>query len=177
MGPGAMTKPIGRSELRRLGKLGSYRLGTLAPQGIGRPAAPRQFRPVFGRARRTGSGSAWVLLTVAGVAGIGGAALIGLWFVPLIAGILTGICARFAEVRLRGAVLTVLFMCGAGWGGALIFYSVRGQPVGATARVIAAVAGLPAYAAVAIAGTLAVSMLLGLTGLWLGRALTPRPGR
>ncbi len=108
-------------------------------------------------------------MVLVGVAGIGGGAMIGLWFLPLIAGFLTGIAVRFGDFRLRSAVLAVMFMSGAGWGATLIFYSVRGQPVGATARVIAAVAGLPAYAAVAIACTLAVSMLLGLTGLWLGR--------
>jgi hypothetical protein len=172
-----MTKPVGRSELRRLGKLGSYRLGTLAPQGIGRPAPPKQFRPTFGRTRRDGSAAGRVLSALAGAALIGGGAMIGLWFLPLAAGVLTGIAARFLEFRLRSAVLVVLFMCGAGWGGALIAFSARGQPVGATARAIAAIAGLPAYAAVAIACTLAVSMLLGLAGLWLGRALTPRSAR
>ena len=175
-----MTKPLSRasrSDLRRLGKLGSYRLGTLAPQGIARSAPPKQFRPTFGRARRTGPSLARVFLALGGVAVIGGAAMIGLWFLPLIAGVLTGIAARFWEFRLRAAVLAVLFMCGGGWGAALIAFSAKGQPVGATARVLAAVAGLPAYAAVAIACTLAVSMLLGLTGLWLGRALTPRSAR
>jgi len=172
-----MTKPVSRSELRRLGKLGSYRLGLLAPQGIAPPALPRQFRPTFGRTRRNRSTSAWVLLGLLGAAIIGGAAVLGLWFVPLIVGVLAGFAVRFGEFRLRGAVLAVLLMCGAGWGGALVYYSVRGQPVGATARAIAAVAGLPAHAAVAIACTLTVSMLLGLAGLWLGRALTPWPAR
>jgi hypothetical protein len=172
-----MTKPVSRSELRRLGKVGSYRLGTLAPQGIARPVPPSQFRPVFGRTRRSGSLSGWVVLGVLCAAAIGGGAMIGLWFLPLIAGVLTGIAARFGDFRLRGAVLAVLLMCGCGWGGALVAYSVRGQPVWATARVIAAVAGLPASAAVAVTCTLALSMLLGLTGLWLGRALTPRPAR
>ncbi len=68
----------------------------------------------------------------------------------------------------------VLAMCAAGWGAALAALSLRGQPIGATARTIAAIAGLPAYAVVAIAVTLAIAVLQGLVGLWLGRALTPR---
>ncbi len=172
-----MTKPVSRSELRRLGKLGSYRLGLLAPQGIARPAPPRQFRPSFVRPRRSTPVLGWIMLGVAGAAVIGGGAMIGLWYVPLVVGILCGLAARVGELRTRSVFLAVLVMCGAGWGGALAAYAVRGQPVGATARVIAAIAGLPAHAAAAIACTLALSMLLGLAGFWLGRALTPWPAR
>ena len=39
---------------------------------------------------------------------------------------------------------------------------------------IAALAGLPAYAATGIAAALLVAVVLGLVGFWLGRALTPR---
>jgi hypothetical protein len=60
-----------------------------------------------------------------------------------------------------------------GWGGALLYPAMRGLPVGATARTIAAIAGLPASAVVGVAATLGVAALLGLVGLWLGRALTP----
>jgi hypothetical protein len=41
--------------------------------------------------------------------------------------------------------------------------------------VIAALVGLPAYAAVGIAVTLLVAVIQVLAGTWLGRALTPRP--
>jgi hypothetical protein len=44
------------------------------------------------------------------------------------------------------------------------------------ARTIAALAGLPASAAVAIAVTLVVAVLQAVAGLWLGRALAPGPG-
>jgi hypothetical protein len=172
-----MTKPVSRAELRRLGKLGSYRLGALAPQGIARPASPRQFRPAFGRTYHSGPTTAWVLLALAGAALTGGGALLALWYLPVIVGVLTGIAARWGAWRTRVSILAVILMCAGGWGAALGWYSVRGQPVGATARAIAAIAGLPPYAAVTIAAALGVSVLLGLTGLWLGRALTPRPSR
>ena len=44
------------------------------------------------------------------------------------------------------------------------------------ARSIAALAGLPASAAVAIAVTLVVAALQAAAGLWLGRALAPGHG-
>jgi hypothetical protein len=50
-----------------------------------------------------------------------------------------------------------------------------GMPVGPTARIIAQVAGLPAEAALIIEITLAVSVVQGLAGLWLGRAIARRP--
>jgi hypothetical protein len=172
-----MTKPLSRSELSRLGKRGSYRLGLLAPQGIAAPPPPKMFRPSFGRERHAGPTTGWVLAIGAGTALVAAAAVAGLWFVPLVIGVITGLAARWGAWRPRATVPAVVVMCALGWGAALCWYSVRGLPVGATARAIAAIAGLPAYAAVAVAITLAVSVLLGLVGLWLGRALTPRPPR
>jgi hypothetical protein len=52
-----------------------------------------------------------------------------------------------------------------------------GQAVGPTARTIALVAGFDGTGALAIALTLGVSALQGVAGLWLGRALAPRPAR
>jgi hypothetical protein len=172
-----MTKPVSRGELSRLGKRGSYRLGLLAPQGIAAPSSPRRFRPSFGREHHRLPTSAWLLAVLAGTALTGGAAAVGLWFAPLIIGAITGLAARWGAWRLRRTVPAVLFMGAGGWGAVLIGYTLRGLPVGATARAIAAIAGLPPLAAVAIAATLAVAGLLGLGGLWLGRALTPRPPR
>ncbi|HUD39051.1 MAG TPA: hypothetical protein VMR14_19275 [Streptosporangiaceae bacterium] len=172
-----MTKPVSRSELSRLGKRGSYRLGLLAPQGIAAAPPPKAFRPSFARERRAGSTTGWVLAMGAGIALVAVAAVAGLWFVPLIVGVITGLAARWGAWRLRATAPAVIVMCAAGWGAALCWYSARGLPIGASARAMAAIAGLPAYAAVAVAITLAVSVVLGLVGLWLGRALTPRPPR
>ena len=46
-------------------------------------------------------------------------------------------------------------------------------PVGATGRVIAALAGLPPYAAVAVAVTLLLAVAQVLAGAWLARAVLP----
>jgi hypothetical protein len=62
-----------------------------------------------------------------------------------------------------------------GWGIPLWWPALHGQPSGATARVIAALAGLPAHAVAGIAVTLLVAVLQVLVGAWLGRALNPLP--
>ena len=170
-----MTKQISRSEFGRLGKRGSYRLGALATQGIGKPSPPRQFRPLFTRSTHAGSVSAWIAAGLVSAGLIGLAALAGLWFVPLIVGLIGGVAARWGQWRLRVMVPAVAVVSAAGWGAVLVGQAVAGLPVGATARVIAAIGGLPAFAAVGVAVTLGVAVLLGLVGLWLGRALTPWP--
>ena len=66
-------------------------------------------------------------------------------------------------------------MAAAGWAVPLAWLAGQGRPVGATARVVAALAGLPPHAAVAIAVTLLVAVLQALAGLWLGWSLGPSP--
>ena len=51
---------------------------------------------------------------------------------------------------------------------------LAGLPAGATARAIAALAGIPPYAAVAIVVTLLLAALQTLVGAWLARAFVPR---
>jgi hypothetical protein len=68
----------------------------------------------------------------------------------------------------------MLVMAAAGWGIPLLWQAVRGQPAGATARVVAALAGLPPHATVGVVVTLLVAGLQAVVGLWLGRAVTPR---
>lgn len=169
-----MTKPISRSELSRLGKRGSYRLGTLAPQGIGRPAPPKQFRPSFARPARSGPTWAWIAAAVVGAGLIAAGAKTGLWFIPFVVGFVTGITARFGGWRLPASLGAVILMSALGWGAVLFQLALQGLPAGATAKTLAGIAGLPAYAVVGVGMTLAVAVVLGLVGLWLGRALTPR---
>src|SRR5258708_28663150 len=114
-----MTKPISRSELGRLGKRGSYRLGTLAPQGVGRPLPPRPFRPSFSRTRHAGPTWAWIAAGMAGAGLIGLAALAGLWFVPLVIGVIGGIAARGGAWRRGGRVPAAVVVSGPGLGGPL----------------------------------------------------------
>jgi hypothetical protein len=62
----------------------------------------------------------------------------------------------------------------AGWALPLWIPALRGLPAGATARAIAALAGIPPYAAVAVVVTLLLAALQTLAGAWLARALVPR---
>lgn len=197
-----MTKPASRSEATRLGKWGAYRLGQLAAPGVGGPgvggpgiggrglgghdsgehwdgrrAAPRPFRPWFGRPSHRGPLIAWLLAPIAGTALIVLGAAAGLWFAPFVIGLATGLAALPGGWRLRVTVPVTLVMAVGGWGVVLWSQSRRGLPVGSTARTIAAVAGLPASSATGLGLTLAVAAVQALAGLWFGRALTPRPGR
>lgn len=164
-----------RSEFRRLGKRGSYRFGWLAVPGAEPAPRPAPFVPRFGSRTRSGSGTGWawpVSCAVAAVVLGFGASAFGLWWLPFAAGVLGGLSVW----RARSAVL---WGCGAvcvGWGGALWWPAlVDGAPAGATARVVAALAGLPPFAGVGVAGTLLVGILQVLAAVWLTRALR-RPG-
>jgi len=110
-----------------------------------------------------------------GIVLIAGGAMLGLWFMPFLLGVASGVATRWGQWRLRITIPAVLIMAAAGWALALWAAAMRGMPVGPTARIIAEVAGLPAEAALIIEITLAVSMAQGLAGLWLGRALARRP--
>ena len=117
----------------------------------------------------------WLALVLAGALVIALTAELGWWFVPFLAGLAVGLIARRLGWRLRRTIAAVLVMTLLGWGVPLYWPAlVQGQPVGATARVIAALAGLPAYAFNGVLVTLLVAVLQAVLGLWLGRALTPR---
>lgn len=133
------------------------------------PQAPAKAVPRDGMTSRVAAGFVMVLLTC-----LSGAEL-GLWFIPFVLGVTVGVFAP----RSRGAVVTatVLTVTGgavAGWAVALWIMALNGLPVGATARAIAALAGLPPYAAVAIAVTLLLAAMQTLAGSWLARAVFPR---
>ena len=142
------------ADLRRLGKRGSYRLGS----------------------GRDHVGPAWWLLVVlTGALVIAAGAELGLWFVPFLAGLAVGLFLARRDWRLRHTLPAMLAMALIGWGVPLYWPAVvQGQPAGATARVIAALAGVPPYAFVGVLVTLLVAVLEAVVGLWLGRALSPR---
>jgi hypothetical protein len=129
--------------------------------------APPQAVPRGTAAGRFAAGLLMVLMTC-----LSGAYL-GLWFVPFVLGVLAGVFAP----RSRGTVLTVTAGAVAGWAIALWIMALGNLPVGATARSIAALAGLPPYAAVAVAVTLLLAALQALAGNWLARAVVPRQVR
>jgi hypothetical protein len=163
------------TDVKRLGKRGSYRLGRLRARGVATAPPPAPFRPSFNRPRHRGPTSAWLLAAMAGAAVIAGGAVIGLWFTPFVVGLLAGLANRIGGWRARVMMPAVAAMAVVGWGIPLWWPALHGEPAGATARVIAALAGLPADAFVAVAVTLLVAVFQALAGLWLGRALTPHP--
>ncbi len=65
-----------------------------------------------------------------------------------------------------------------GWAIPIWALALDGQPVGATARSIAALAGLPPYAGVTVAVVLLLAALQVLAGAWLAHGVIPsRPAR
>jgi hypothetical protein len=165
------------TDVKRLGKRGSYRLGRLRAQGIADLAPPSPYRPSFVRPQHRGPASGWLLAAACGAAVMAGGAVIGWWFVPFGVGVLAGVANWVGGWRARVMVTALTFMAIIGWGVPLWWPAWHGEPAGATARVIAALLGLPAYAFVTFALTLLIAIAQALVGLWLGRALTPRPRR
>lgn len=121
-----------------------------------------------GRAWALGSSLALAALIAAGTT-------LGWWFLPFVGGLAAGLAARHSRRRLRVALPAAAGIAVAGWAAPLAWPIVRGEPVGATARAVAAFAGLPAHAGLTVALTLLVAALQALAGLWLACALVPRP--
>jgi hypothetical protein len=161
---------------RSLGRRGSYRLGRMGGPPPPRTPWPAAHYPTWAP-RRRGPVFAWLLACLAGAAIVTAGALAGWWFLPFLAGLGTGVAAHFGRLRLRATLPAAVVLGAAGWGAALAWLGVRdGLPEVPVARTIAALAGLPASAAVAIAVTLVVAALQAAAGLWLGRALAPGHG-
>jgi hypothetical protein len=162
------------SEFKRLGKRGAYRLGDLRLLGSPPRQLPAPHQPSFGTRPPRGSLAWWLSSCAVAAALLGLGASFGLWFLPFVAGLLAGASSWRARAALGWVVLAVCV----GWGVTLWWPALFGAPAGATARVVAALAGLPALAAVGVAGTLLVGVLQGAVALWLVRALTaPLRGR
>ena len=170
------------ADLRKLGKKGSYRLGSLAGGRLGGAPPPRSPRrlgqlgraphgPTFGPPWAQVRFGWWLAVVVAGAVVIAVTAEFGLWFVPFLAGLVIGLAAPRAGWRLRHTVPAVLVMAAAGWGAPLLWQAVRGAPAGATARVVAALAGLPPHAMIGVVFTLLIAALQAGVGLWLGHAV------
>ena len=75
---------ISDSDLKRLGRRGSYRLGRLRTQGLGPAGLPPPRQPRFGRPWHRGRAALWLLAAVAGAAVIAVGAAAGLWFAPFV---------------------------------------------------------------------------------------------
>ena len=88
----------------------------------------------------------------------------GAWFAPFLAGVAAG---ALSARGLRGTVLSVAAGAIVGWAFPIWVLALIGQPVGATARSIAALAGIPPYAGVAVTVVLLLAALQALCGAWL----------
>jgi hypothetical protein len=124
-------------------------------------------------ARRRITGPA--ILVAADVIIVAGTSL-GIWFTPFIVGLAIGAAARWRRRRLVAAAALVTVV---GWAIPLAWQAVRGLPVAATARTVAALVGLPAWAGLMLAVTLLLGVIEALLGVWLARAVvgTRRYGR
>jgi hypothetical protein len=121
--------------------------------------------------RSRGGAGIWLASCGLAAALIGLAAWLGLWWFPFLAGAAAGLISWRARYALLWAVTAVAV----GWGVSLWLPAlVDNVPAGATARVVAALAGLPPYAAVGVVFTLVVGILQAVTVFWLVRALRPR---
>jgi len=161
---------------RRLGRRGSYGLGRMGAPPAPRTPWPAAHYPTWAP-RRRGPVFLWLLACLAGALVVAAGALAGWWFLPFVAGLGTGLAARYGRLRLRATLPAAVGVAVIGWGAALAWLALRdGLPEVTVARTIATLAGLPAVAAVAIAVTLVVAALQAAAGLWLGRALAPGHG-
>jgi hypothetical protein len=158
------------TDLNRLGKRGSYRLGQLRTQGMAPPGPPPPLRPRFRRAQQ-GPAAPWLLAGVAGAALIAAGAVAGLWYAPFAVGVAAGLASRIRGWRPRLLVPVVAAAGIAGWAIPLWWPALHGQPAGGRAPVIANLAGLPNSVAVGVLVTLLVAALQGLAGLLVGCAL------
>ncbi len=169
-GLASAVRRLAKREVERLGKPGAYRLGDLRVPGDPPPRPPAPHEPTFG-ARRARVGSVRWLCSCAAVAAVlGFGAWLGLWWLPFVAGIAAGL----VRWRVRSALAWVTLAVLAGWGVTLWIPALTAAPQGATAREVAALAGLPPYAATGVAATLLVGVLQSLAALWLTRALHPQ---
>ena len=154
------------------GWAGGARTGSAGWGPATRPEVPAAASLSGLDAASPGTAGLWLLACLGAAAFIAVGALVGVWATPFLVGLAGGVASRLGGWRLRVALPAVVLVAAAGWGAALGWLALRGLPEGAVARVIAALAGLPARAAVAIAVTLLVAAIQAAVGLWLGRALT-----
>ncbi|MFD5467363.1 hypothetical protein ACFWIQ_31735 [Kitasatospora sp. NPDC127059] len=138
------------------------RAGSAMPTGTrerpaGRAGAPRA------RAVLAASGGG-VLLVALGTAA-------HLWFVPFVVGGVVGTWGSLRSARAGTGVLCAGVAAALGWALPLALRSIDAEPVLATARVAAALAGLPPTGWLILAVTLLVALLQGVLGAWSGRAL------
>ena len=145
------------------------------------PAEPTASAASAAPAVRAVRGSLALRAAVLVVAAVccGAGAWLGAWWVPFAAGAGAGLLGSGSLGRAgprprRGCVLPAVAGAAGGWLVVLWLLALDGRPAGATARTIAALAGLPAYAWLAVAAVALLAVLQALAGAWLARAVIPR---
>jgi hypothetical protein len=108
------------------------------------------------------------LACLAGAAVCAAAAAAGLWFMPFVVGVAVGVLGH--RRRVSAGLLAATLAAIGGWAVPLLWESWHGVPVLATARVVAALAGLPALPEITLLAAAVTVSLAGLTGCLLGRA-------
>jgi hypothetical protein len=142
----------------------------MASPAAGSPGAPPARRGPAGRLAPP-----LAVLIVAAAASAAGAWL-GAWWVPFLVGLAAGALRRAGgpgRAGRRGIVLIAAAGAILGWAIPLWALALDGQPVGATARAIAGLAGLPPYAGVTVAVVLLLAALQVFCGAWLARGVLP----
>jgi hypothetical protein len=140
------------------------------------PAGPAPAEPAAPAGGRAAPASLALRLAAAAAAAVccGAGAWLGAWWVPFVAGVAAGLLAAARPRPRRGCVLPAAAGAAGGWLMVLWLLALRGQPVGATARAVAALAGLPPYAWLAVLAVALLALLQALAGAWLARAVLPR---
>lgn len=133
-----------------------------APRARRRPAAPLSVR-------------LGTLIKAAVATGV--CAWVGAWWVPFVIGVAAGLPTAKWSPLSRGGVLPAVVGAVIGWLIPVWVLALRGQPVGATARAIAGLAGLPPYVGVTIAVLALLAALQVWVGTWLARAVFPKQAR
>lgn len=134
---------------------------------VGSPAADSKWSSSsawrrWTRAAPTGAAMLAVIVIAVG-------AFAGLWFVPFAAGLAIGLATR--RRRLRSVLPVTVTVAATGWAVPLAWQAADGEPIVATAKVVAALAGVPASAGLVLAATLLVPVIQALAGAWLGRVV------
>ena len=111
-------------------------------------------------------GFPWFVIALIGIGWTLAGMLLGLWWMPFVAGLFIGLTVRHARIAIpTGAVIGLI-----GWGLPLIAEQFR-YGLGPTAGSLAAIMGFTHQAAVPLILTCLVGLLLGVTGAWLSSAL------
>jgi hypothetical protein len=144
------------------------------PAGPTEPTGPTNPIGATEAAKRApGRSLARLLVLVVAAAACALGAWLGAWWVPFLVGVGAGLFKK-ARTRLpRGVLWPAVIGSILGWALMLWIMALASLPVGATARVIAALGGLPPYAGVGVAVTLLLAALQVLVGAWLVRAVIP----